>query len=172
MAKYEVDAEFAQILTGEQARLFGYLVTLLGDVHEANNVLQQTNLVLWEKAREFEKGTSFTAWSRKIAYFQTLAFLRDSKRDKHVFSEKLMGQLTELPTEEAPDERRLALRHCLSRLPEKQRQLLRERYGADYTSISTLASQKGATESAVKMALLRARQALKMCIKRQLVVEP
>jgi len=164
MANYQVDADFVQLLTGEQARLFGYLVTLLGDVHEANNVLQQTNLVLWEKASEFEIGSSFTAWSRKIAYFQTLAFLRDSKRDKHVFSEKLMGQLSTLPNEEPPDERRLALRHCLSRLPENQRQLLRERYGAEYKSIAKLATQRGATESAIKMALLRARQALKLCI--------
>jgi DNA-directed RNA polymerase specialized sigma24 family protein len=51
-----------------------------GDLHDARDVLLETNLVLWQKIGEFEPGSNFGAWARKIAYFQALAFLRDRKR--------------------------------------------------------------------------------------------
>ena len=85
--------EFVRLLTGEQTSLFAYIATLLGDVNDASNVLQQTNMVLWKKADEFAPGTSFHAWARKVAYFQTLAYIRDKKRDKLVFDEELVLQL-------------------------------------------------------------------------------
>ena len=46
----DVQAErFIQSLTDHQGRLFVYLVSMLGDVHDARNVLQETNLELWRK---------------------------------------------------------------------------------------------------------------------------
>ena len=41
--------EFVQRLTGCQPRLYAYIVTLVLDSHEAEDVLQQANLVMWEK---------------------------------------------------------------------------------------------------------------------------
>src|SRR5215217_4251332 len=72
---------FIRLLTAEQTQLFSYIVMLLGDVNDANNVLQQANLVLWRKIDEFDINTNFHLWARKVAYYQTLAFLRDRKRD-------------------------------------------------------------------------------------------
>src|SRR5262245_43171691 len=120
--------EFVRLLTGEQTSLFSYIATLLGDVNDASNVLQQTNMVLWRKADEFEAGTSFHAWARKVAYFQTLAYIRDMKRDKLVFDEELILQLADRPTIEDEDERRIALRHCLGTLSESSLELLQQRY--------------------------------------------
>ena len=45
----EPDKEFVYQLTDWQNRLFGYLVTLLGNLHDARDVLQETNLVLCRK---------------------------------------------------------------------------------------------------------------------------
>src|SRR5215212_3872657 len=99
--------EFVQLLTGEQSRLFGYIVTLLGDVNDASNVLQQANMVLWRKANEFKLGTNFHVWAKKTAYYQTLAYLRDRKRDKLVFDDELLEQLASRPDEVDEDERRV-----------------------------------------------------------------
>jgi RNA polymerase sigma-70 factor (ECF subfamily) len=51
--------EFIRWLTGHQSGLFSYLVALLGDVHEARNVLQETNLVLWRRSANFAEGDRF-----------------------------------------------------------------------------------------------------------------
>ena len=159
--------EFVRLLTGEQTSLFGYVATLLGDVNDASNVLQQTNMVLWRKADEFTPGTSFHAWARKVAYFQTLAYLRDLKRDKLVFDEELVQQLAARPSLDDEDERRIALRHCLGTLSESSLDLLQQRY-APGKSIRDIAELRNKKEGAVKMALLRIRQALVQCIENQL----
>jgi RNA polymerase sigma-70 factor, ECF subfamily len=158
---------FIQLLTGDQARLFGYIVTLLGDLNDASNVLQQTNMVLWRKADEFKDGTSFHAWARKIAYYQTLAFLRDKKRDKHIFSEKLLEQLAFRPESPVEDERRVALRHCLGEISNESLELLRQRY-APGSSINDIAKSRSKSEGAIRMALQRIRQSLVHCVERQL----
>ncbi len=97
---------FIRSLTDHQSGLFVYLVSLLGDVHEARNILQETNLVLWRRSSEFADGTDFGAWSRTIAHYQLLAYLRDKKRDRHVFDVELLSQLAERTRPQADSESR------------------------------------------------------------------
>ena len=162
------DREFVYQLTDWQNRLFGYLVTLLGDLHDARDVLQETNLVLWQKIGEFEPGSNFGAWARKIAYFQALAFLRDRKRDRHIFDDDLLIRFAEEESDTAGEEEvALALRDCLARLPTGQRKLVGTRY-REGGSIKQLARVFGKKESAIKMTLMRIRQALLACIELKL----
>ena len=163
------DKEFIYQLTDWQNRLFGYLFTLLGSVHDARDVLQQTNLVLWRKANEFEPGTNFGAWARKCAYFESLAFLRDRKRDRHLFDDDLLAMFADEEAEPGhdEDERWLALRDCLAQLPDRQRQLIGQRYQEEIP-VRQLAAEFGKKESAMKMALMRIRGALQTCIESRL----
>ena len=71
---HDRNEQFIRLLTEHQSHLFVYLVSLLGDVHDASNVLQETNIVLWRRSAEFAEGTNFGAWSRTIAHFQLLAY--------------------------------------------------------------------------------------------------
>ncbi|MEO0531344.1 MAG: sigma-70 family RNA polymerase sigma factor [Planctomycetota bacterium] len=157
---------FVQELTAAQLGLLRYIATLLGNPQEANDVLQATNVVLWRKASEFELGTSFRAWSERVAYFQTRAFIRDRGRDRHVFSEEMVSHLASR-TVEAIDDRQIALRHCLSGLEPRQRDLLRLRY-ADEIPLKQLAERQGKGLSAMKVGLHRLRRSLLDCIERKL----
>jgi RNA polymerase sigma-70 factor (ECF subfamily) len=158
---------FVAMLVAAQSRLFGYILTLLGDVEDARNVLQQTNLTLWRNSSTFTPGTSFQAWSRRIAYYKVLGFLRDKERDRHVFDEELLQQLSARASEIDEDEQRVALRHCLSRLSDDHLDLIRQRY-LPGKSIRDIAELRSKSESAIKVALLRIRQALARCIEDQL----
>jgi RNA polymerase sigma-70 factor (ECF subfamily) len=162
------DKEFVLELTASQGRLYGYLVTLLGSIHDARDVLQATNLVLWQKMNEFRPGTDFGAWARRCAYFQARAFLRDRKRDRHVFDEDLLQVLAEEESEEGDSEiRELVLRDCLSQLPQKQAELILERY-MEGSSIARMCDRFRKKESALKMTLMRIRQALWVCMESKL----
>lgn len=164
----EVDEAFVQLLTAEQFRLLQYIAMLLGDPHAANNVLQETNLVLWRKSGEFQPGTSFSAWARQVAYWQVQAYVRDRRRDRHVFSEQLIDQLANRDYETIDEaENRIALRHCLKQVSNSNLQLLRQRYEQGL-SIASLAQRLGRTQSAVKVGLMRIRRALLKCIEKQL----
>lgn len=162
---------FVQLLTEEQTRLLHYIGMLLGDPHAAKNVLQETNLVLWRKASDFTHGTNFTAWSRKVAFWQVQAYVRDRRRDRHVFSDELIAQLANqqaaVAAEGAETDMRIALRHCLGHLSKSNLELIRERYEADMP-IALLADKTGKTQSAIKVGLMRLRRSLLKCIEREL----
>jgi len=164
------DPQFICDLTDWQNRLFGYLVTLLGNVHDARDVLQETNLVMWRRMDTFTPGTDFGAWARKCAYFQAMAFLRDRKRGPSLLGEELLALIAE-EQEKYPsvdeNERKLALRDCLAQLRDDQRSLIKCRY-ADQLPVRKLAADLGKSESALKMTLLRIRELLQVCISSKL----
>ena len=162
---------FVQLLTEAQLPLLQYIATLLGDMHVAQNVLQETNMVLWRKADDYQPGTSFASWAHRVAYWQVKAYARDRGRDRLVFDEQLIEQLASTdPSEGADAEARLALRHCLTRLTTPHRELLRLRYEGEM-SIKTIAKQVNKSENAIKTGLLRIRRTLLRCIERKLIVE-
>jgi DNA-directed RNA polymerase specialized sigma24 family protein len=63
MESDERTARYVQLLTDHQRGLFAYVVSLLGDVNESQNVLQETNMVLWRRSTDFVEGTDFGAWA-------------------------------------------------------------------------------------------------------------
>ncbi len=162
----DLDKEFIYQITDWQGRLFGYLVTLLGNVHDARDVLQETNLVLLRKIENFSLGSDFGAWARKCAYYEALAFLRDRKRDRHLFDDELLAQFSndvEGDLEEDANDLILALRDCLTHLSGEQRELIQLRYGQGQP-LKKLAKDFEKKESAMKMTLMRIRQSLYECI--------
>jgi len=171
MLTSEAQTLFVQLLIEVQPRLLAYITALLGDVHDASNVLQETNMLLWQKSNEFEPGTNFRAWAREIAYYKCLAFVRDSKRDKLIVDQAIIEHYFAQADNRDEDERRIALRHCVSQLESRQKKLLRSRY-EEGASVKVLAERQGRTEGAVKMALRRVRQSLMACIQRRLSVSP
>lgn len=159
---------FIRCLTDHQNRLFVYLVSLLSDVHEAKNVLQETNLELWRKSAEFVEGTDFGAWSRRVAHFKVLAHLRDKKRDRLLFDEELLDQIASRSEPIEDDEAaHLALRQCLAALPDALRLLISRRYSGGQ-SIREIARRVGKSEAATKVALSRIRKQLMHCVEKRL----
>lgn len=166
MPTTDSQADFIRQLTAAQPRLFRYIVTLLGDVHDASNVLQETNVFLWSRAEQFRAGSNFFAWAREVAYLKAISFVRDQHRERLIVDHALVEHAFRDVEPADDDERRIALRHCLTQLDERQMKLLKLRYyeGAPLQEIADL---QGRTVAAVKMALKRVRQALLGCIKRR-----
>lgn len=156
-------------VTAIQNRLHAYILSLLADPVAAQDVLQETNLVLIRKADDFQSDASFESWAYNTARFQVLAHLRDRKRDRLVlheaFAEKL-APVAETMAEET--ERRVQLLGgCVERLSEEHKTLLHKRYGRE-SSISALAEDFGKTASAMKQVLYRIRNMLAACVKERL----
>jgi DNA-directed RNA polymerase specialized sigma24 family protein len=63
-----------------QRRLRVFVLSLAPDFSAADDVLQETFLVVTRKAAESEPGTNFFAWARRIATFKVLALARDRQR--------------------------------------------------------------------------------------------
>lgn len=160
---------YVQQLASFQNKLYAYILMLLPNHAAAEDVLQETNLVLWRKLGEFVEGTDFASWAYRIAHYQVLAWFRDVRRDRLVFDPQLLNQLgaeAELLSGEL-DDRRLALRLCMNKLTDHERQLLRQRYDAG-RSIKEIAAELGLSPGAVATTLYRIRNDLQQCIQRNL----
>ena len=155
------EKEFIRHITVWQNDLYSYLFTLLGDLHDSRDVLQETNLVLWRKKADFEPGSNFGAWAKRCAYYEALKFRRTRQRDRHLFGDDLIALLVDEheSTGHDEEERRLALRDCLSQLPEQQRQCWVPKEVAGY-SYDDIALQLGVPASTVRGLLARSRKTL------------
>ena len=158
---------FVQLMTEHQGRLYAYVLSLLGDRDQANDVLQETNLVLWRNAAEFQMGSNFRAWAFRVAHFQVMAHRQRQLRDRLVFDDELLAVLD--PAAKAIDEtyedRQERLTACLEELPEAQRDLLRQRY-AEGLSLQAIADRVRRTANAVAQTLFRVRRVLIECVTR------
>lgn len=118
-----ISAEFVQLLTTHQNRLYGYILSLVFDRSRADDLLQQTNAVLWRKAAEFETGTNFVAWAFRIAYYEVMQYRRKQQRERLVFDDELLGNLAAAAQEEDEQflQRQTLMRQCLDHLSERHR---------------------------------------------------
>lgn len=169
------DASRTSVVTDiarHQSRLRGFVRCLLVRSGDVDDVLQEINAVLWEKADEFQPGTDFWAWASQIARFKVMNHIRKLGRERLVFDEAIMEQLAEIAVSklEQMDQRRAALDHCLQQLPPPQRQLIDLRYTAGQT-IEWIGESIGRPAGSVRQALYRIRAALQACIERQLALE-
>lgn len=170
--KPEDTENFVQLLTAHQGILFSYIRSLLPDSALVQDVLQETNLVLWRRSEEFEPGTNFVAWACKVAYFQVLAFYRDNKRDLMIFNIELVSMLAKQNEEKLAGSQDVqqALTSCLAKLPEQSRQLIQKRY-APGGSVQSIAAEQGRSVGAISQMLYRIRQLLQECVQKTLASE-
>ena len=68
--------EFVRQLNAAHRRLLGYLVSLLGNRHDAEDVLQRACVTMWRKFETFERGTKFAAWASTVAFYEARNFQR------------------------------------------------------------------------------------------------
>lgn len=161
----------AAALVTIQPRLYGFILKRLADHEQTWDVLQKTNLLICEKADDFEMGTNFDAWAFTIARFQVMAWRKSQARSKLIFSDAVFEMIDQDPAEEAKaaTSRIAALRQCVQRLKPADRSLLQQRYG-DALSIAVIAGILDTTVAALTMKLSRLRRQLAACISQQLDV--
>jgi RNA polymerase sigma-70 factor (ECF subfamily) len=165
-------AEFIAQVTRAQRTLHAFILSMLRNAADADDVLQETNIVLWRKAAEFDPTRPFTPWAMRVAQLQSLAFLKKKQRSKVAFDDELLTLIAEEAIAEAPesDARRVALSACLQKLTAEQGALVAQRYEPG-GSVNEIAEQRGTTPKAISEMLRRIRQALLVCIERSLEKE-
>ena len=162
-------AEFIKLLTSHQVRLRAFALSLIPHWADAEEVIQEANLVMWRKFDQFRPGSSFFSWSCKIIHLTAKDFRKRQGRSKICFGDEFMQQVAD-QTEQMEDElaeREQMLNQCLSKLKEKQRQMLHLRYQQGQT-VERIAMILGSTAKAIYQALSRVHKALFDCVERRM----
>ncbi|MFD2159918.1 sigma-70 family RNA polymerase sigma factor [Rubritalea tangerina] len=162
--------DLLQEIDAIQVDLRGYVISIAGSAEDIDDIIQETNLFLWERQNDFTPGTSFKAWAFKVAYFKSMAQRRDAIRRGHVtFSESTIQRISiEAENHFTPaTDRVAALRHCLQKLKPDDQNILYQKYvkGASFTDF---AKHLGKPVNSIHQIASRARLALRQCIQQQL----
>src|SRR3954454_25062872 len=109
----EVDRskQLMALITRHQRQIFAYIYTLVPRRHDAEDLLQETSVVICEKFHEFRPGSDFVAWACQIAWWRVRYSRQKFARSKVVFDQDVLDAVARTASTMATevDERHEAL---------------------------------------------------------------
>lgn len=167
-------ARFIAEITCCQRQLHAFVLSMVWHPVEADDVLQETNLVRWQKAAEFDDTRPFMPWAMRFAQLQSMAYLK--RRQRQDCRLLIDDQLAKIMADEAAYEeplfeaRRIALADCLQKLTPQQRELVSRRYEPS-ASVASMAAAAKIAPKALSERLRRIRHLLLVCVRKTLSEE-
>lgn len=159
---------FVRLFAQSQYEIHSYVLALVHDWADADDVMQATSIVLWRKFDQFQPGTDFVAWACRIAKFEVHNFRRVKGRDRLFFDDRLLESLATLRLsmgEQLQTEREL-IDDCVAKLKPDDRELIRRCYGQKTVTAKDVAGELGRPTNTVYKALIRIRRTLYECVQR------
>ncbi len=169
MSLDEENKEYVRLIASSERRLAGYILTLVPNYYDADEILQETHVKLWEERSRYEHGTNFHAWAMRIAHYQVMTWRKKCERNRLTFNDDLLNEINAHAeaVSENSSERHEALLTCLSELSEKSRKLMAKVY-ADGMKIKEVATSMGRTPESLYKVVQRLRITLRNCIEQRL----
>ena len=158
---------FIELFTLHQWNIYGFIRTFVPNQADAEDLLQETSLLMWRKFGEFELGTDFAAWGCRIAHYRVLNFFKKRRQSPLCFDEGLIAQLADVRSARVGihSADQAALGDCIEKLSELDRELLKLCY-TKQRSIKTVAEQLQRPVGSVYTSLHRIRQWLFNCVRK------
>ena len=163
---------FLSLFLRSEREIFRYVAAMVPYVADAEDIVQQTALALWEKFDGYDPSQPFTPWACRFALNKTRQWLERRQRWQVLLEGGLAEELAQRREELRP-ELEVRLRHlegCLRKLPEAQRSLV-EGYYYHRDGVEKLATNSGRSIAATYKTLQRVRPALQACIENAAIPE-
>jgi RNA polymerase sigma-70 factor (ECF subfamily) len=150
-----------------EPRVYAYIRSQIFHKADAEDVLQETAVTLWEKFESFQQNTDFLAWAYQVTRFKVQHYYKKRTRQHRLFSQafsdlvarKMEGMESEL------SELNVMLAECMKRLSLADREVVQRCYTSEAT-VAMVAGELGRPIGTVKNVLKRSRRALYECILR------
>ncbi len=167
-------AAFTRLFIRHRGMVSSYLLSLVHDPNDAEDLLQDVAVNLMQKFDDFD-GRDFGAWARQVARWHVLNHWRSETRYQRALRGSTLDLLDEaFAADEAQagtwEARKSALIRCLAGLGARLRGAVEMRYVNGF-SLAQIAARLGKRESAVQMAMARTRDRLAECVRRSLAAE-
>jgi RNA polymerase sigma-70 factor, ECF subfamily len=157
--------QFLERFFGVQSQVYGYIAMLLPNRADAEDLFQQTSLVLWKKRGQYDPGREFLSWALGIAHNEVRNFVRRRGRQNAYLSDAVIDRLAETHSAAAGriEVRLDRLDDCMKELAADQRELIEQCY-LGVKSIKTIAGERNLEPSVLYKRLDRIRWLLMDCI--------
>lgn len=163
---YIEGVEFVSLITSHQRRIFAYIITLVPNRSDAEDIMQETSALMWEKKNDFRPGSDFVAWGARIAYYKILDYRKKvNKNRRMVIKEGQFKRIEERAIENSKhvDDMINKLDECMKKLSTSDRQLISMKYSAEM-NVKEISSRIKKTVRSVYLAISRIQGLLLRCI--------
>ncbi len=126
--------EFLNLLMHKQMRIYAFILSVIRNFEDADDVFQDTVNTMWQKYPESRPIGDFAAWGIQVAYYKILEYRKKQKRNVHVHfdSELFEKVLTAAKSVHLDyDDRIDKLKKCLKKLGPRGRKIIELRYYQD-----------------------------------------
>lgn len=162
-------SRFMRLYAQNERRIFAYILSLVSNLDDTNEVVQETCVRLWEQFDDYNASSDFGAWACSIGYYQVLTMrkkLRTSKLEFGVsFYEAIAAEIEQQA--DGLDDRQRALNDCLDKLTPQHQEFLRLCYSGQ-AQLKTIADRLGRSVSGTYSLLFRIRRMLQECVQRKI----
>ncbi|MBN2592829.1 MAG: sigma-70 family RNA polymerase sigma factor [Sedimentisphaerales bacterium] len=158
--------KFMALLVPNQRRILAFILSMVPNKLDTEDILQETLAEMWNKFDQFEIGTDFVAWGCTIAKYKVLEFRRKTKNSKLQFNDNLV-QILEIESDQKLKKISChidALRQCMRKLTLKEIDYLKQRYEYDLT-LTKIAARTGISFQGVHKAISVIHTKLVRCIR-------
>ena len=138
---------FLRVFLQKEDDLRAYARALLPTWEVVDEVMQEASVVMWRKLDQLQHEEEFLPWAKVIVRFEALRARRTFARDRHQFGDDVFDLLA--ADDFASDEEnllreRIAMKACLGKLNDSQRELILLPY-REHRAVLHLAEESGRT---------------------------
>jgi RNA polymerase sigma-70 factor (ECF subfamily) len=165
--------EFVALLAKSQRPVFLCAMSILRNTADADEVVQESGLILWKKFHEFQPGTNFVGWACQIARYQALKLLDCRARIPQLFANDFLASFAVATDDKALarlERRQQAILECIKKLGTADRELILRRYRQGASTRDVAESMERSIQG-TRRSLQRIREALAKCVRLRLAQE-
>lgn len=160
---------FLKIFLKHSKLLFGFIIAMVPNRSDAEDILQETAMILWNKFGEYEQGTNFYAWAKQVAKNKVHEYYKRQKRliltDLQVLD---TIQKANDPILDTLEIRMAALTGCLNKLERQDILLVQARFQKNL-SLKKLAEENNQSVHTLYKRLAHVFALLRACTQKTLI---
>lgn len=161
--------ELLKLLGPQERNLFTYVFALTANWQDAEEVMQEVRLRIWQEFDQYDPAKPFGCWARAIAYYAVLTYRKKKNREREFFGEAVLQEVSDTyeTLVDSSNERRAALFQCMDKLSAPNRKVV-ENYYLSAEPARSVAERLSMTPNALRQLLFRIRKTLFECVERTL----
>jgi RNA polymerase sigma-70 factor (ECF subfamily) len=154
---------FAELYARHQAEVYGYFRARVLNPSGIDDLSQEVFLRAFDALPKYDPAQRFIGWLKGICRNVLREYIRRARRRKEIAWTELCLELEELAPEGPYDDFLQFLPRCMDMLNDSSSEALRLHYMGGQR-VDAIAREMNRTKGAVKVLMVRARQALRRCI--------
>lgn len=165
---FDFDSSLADI----QHNIYSYILTMIPNISDAKDILQETNMIMVNKQSSFDPNLGpLKAWAFTIARYQVMAFRTVKGRSRVCFSNELSETLADEYVNSDMDEEltiaKQALEICFKNLPDHMKEVANLRFKQD-KSFKEISKKIGRSVGGISATISRIRENLVKCTRKKI----